>query len=33
MFVFRKLDATLCSQFSDAGFLAMAQVRFSFIRI
>ena len=24
--VFRKLDATLCSQFTDTGFLAMAQV-------
>jgi hypothetical protein len=23
---FRKLDATLCSQFTDSGFLAMAQV-------
>jgi len=22
----RKLDATLCSQFTDAGFLALAQV-------
>jgi hypothetical protein len=27
LYFFRKLDATLCSQFTDAGFLALAQVR------